>query len=127
MKINYNITKEKRKSLVDAISQELNTPAKYLGAPTFSYEVGGYRIDKNGVLEGEDNWALVADICGLHSFIAVSEEYEAKVSCEESLSKRGALEIFESLEMTELEELGLGRQRRDCRGEDGMRASDVPD
>lgn len=37
-----------------AISQELNSPTKYLGAPTFAYEVGDYRIDKAGTLSFDD-------------------------------------------------------------------------
>ncbi|MBV5280447.1 MAG: virulence protein, partial [Actinobacteria bacterium] len=74
MKINYNVTGEKRKALAGAVSQELNAPMKYLGAPTFAYEVGGYRIDKSGMLEGEDDFGLVADLCGLYSFKAVGEE-----------------------------------------------------
>ncbi len=65
MKINYNITGPKRKSLVGAIGLELNAPTIYLGAPTFAYEVGGYHIDKNGMLEGEDNPNLVADLKGI--------------------------------------------------------------
>lgn len=65
MKIYYNVTGTERKSLAQAVSQELNIPAKYLGAPTFTYEVGGYRVDKNGTLEGEDNLDLVADLEGL--------------------------------------------------------------
>lgn len=77
MKINYNVTGPKRKSLVGAISLELNAPAIYLGAPTFAYEVGGYHIDKNGMLEGEDNPGLVADLQGLHDFKAITEEYDA--------------------------------------------------
>ena len=77
MKINYNVTGPKRKSLVGAISQELNAPTKYLGAPTFAYEVGGYHIDKNGMFEGEDNHGLVADLQGLHDFKALTEEYDA--------------------------------------------------
>lgn len=76
MKINYNVTGPKRKLLVAAISQELNTSTKYLGAPTFAYEVGGYHIDKNGILEGEDNPDLVADLQGLHDFKAFTEEYD---------------------------------------------------
>lgn len=76
MQINYNVTGEKRKSLVGAISQELNAPTKYLGAPTFAYEVGGYHIDKNGILRGEDNPGLVADLQGLHDFKAITEEYD---------------------------------------------------
>ena len=127
MKINYNITGEKRKSLVGAISQELNLPTKYLGAPTFAYEVGGYHIDKNGMLEGEDNLGLVADLCGLHSFMSISEEYDTPMTYEESLDGLGALETFEGLKMTEEEELGLGKQHYDHQGENGMQASDVPE
>ncbi len=76
MKINYNVTGPKRKSLVGAISLELNAPTVYLGAPTFAYKVGGYHIDKNGMLEGKDNPGLVADLQGLHDFKAITEEYE---------------------------------------------------
>ncbi|WP_040197191.1 hypothetical protein [Candidatus Soleaferrea massiliensis] len=83
MRINYNVTGDKRKALVGAISQELNAPTKYLGAPTFAYEVGDYRIDKNGVLEGEDNYGLVADLCGLHDFKAETEEYDTPLPAAE--------------------------------------------
>ncbi len=76
MRINYNVTGEERKSLVGAISHELNIPVRYLGAPTFAYEIGGYRIDKNGILTGEDNPDLVAHLQGLYDFKAVSEEYD---------------------------------------------------
>ncbi|SFS09524.1 virulence protein [Anaeromicropila populeti] len=76
MQINYNVTGAQRKSLVGAISQELNAPTKYLGAPTFAYEVGGYHIDKNGTLRGYDNPGLVADLQGLHDFKAITEEYD---------------------------------------------------
>ena len=76
MKINYNVTGPTRKALVAAISQELNAPTKYLGAPTFAYEVGEYYIDKNGMLEGEDNPGLVADLQGLHDFKAITKEYD---------------------------------------------------
>lgn len=93
MKINYNVTGEKRKSLVGAVSTELNTPAKYLGAPTFAYEIGGYSINKNGVLEGEDNPTLIADLQGLHDFKAVSEEYERPEPIEMDESYRLTIEI----------------------------------
>ena len=79
MKINYNVTGAKRKELVSAVSQELNAEAKYLGVPTFAYQVGGYTIDKTGMLEGEDSPDLVADLCGLHDFMAFNEEYDTPV------------------------------------------------
>ena len=58
MKLNYNVTGAKRKSLVGAVSKELNAPLNYLGAPTFAYEVGGYHIDKTGTVTGKDNLDL---------------------------------------------------------------------
>ena len=58
MKLNYNVTGSERKSLVGAISTALNTPTKYLGAPTFVYEIGRYHIDKTGTLTGPDNLDL---------------------------------------------------------------------
>ena len=79
MQINYNITGKERKSLVNAISEELNASSKYLGAPTFAYEVAGYNIDKNGVLRGNDNYELVEDLQGLYDFKAVTEEYDSPI------------------------------------------------
>lgn len=76
MQINYNVTGAKRKELVNAISQELNAPVRYLGAPTFAYEVADYNIDKNGVVRGPDNSELVDDLLGLYDFKAITEEYD---------------------------------------------------
>ena len=121
MKISYNVTGAERKSLVAAISQELNAPTKYLGMPTAAYEVGGYHIDKAGTVTGEDNSELIANLRGLHNFKAVIEEYDA------ALPKTDETPAFEDLELSEREELGLGRERRDYPGEDGMRADDVPE
>ena len=58
MKLKYNVTGSGRKSLVGAISTVLDAPTKYLGAPTFAYEVGSYHIDKVGTLTGPDSLDL---------------------------------------------------------------------
>ena len=99
MRLSYNVTGPERKTLVAAISHELNAPTNYLGAPTFAYEVGGYHIDKTGTVTGEDNRELVANLCGLHSFKAVTEEYDELATGPESstyqadLSDRLTIEI----------------------------------
>lgn len=54
MKINYNLTGRERKELVRAISEITGEPAKYLGAPTFSYKVSGFTMDKNGTLSFDE-------------------------------------------------------------------------
>ena len=53
MEIRFNVKGEQRKALVAAITEVLNTPQQYLGAPTFAYEVGSCKIDKTGTLTGE--------------------------------------------------------------------------
>ncbi len=80
MKISYNVTGQERKAMVGTISQELDTPMKYLGAPTFAYEVGDYHIDKTGTLTGEDNRMLVANLQDLHNLIPANAEYDTPVS-----------------------------------------------
>ena len=50
MKYNYNLSGSNRKPLIEAISQILDQPAAYQGAPSFSYIIGNYTVDRNGVL-----------------------------------------------------------------------------
>ncbi len=159
MELKYNVTGSERKSLVGAISTLLNAPTKYLGAPTFAYEVGGYHIDKNGTLTGPDSLDL-EDALHQQGFDADGDtrHYDEPDTCESGLGGMGALDeapdidqhhpgqyadpeipftpemqkqiddYFLGLPMTEEEELGLGRTRReDFQGENGMQVSDVPE
>ena len=79
MTITYNVTGTQRKKLVDAISQIQRAPVKYLGAPTFAYEVGGFTIDKNGTVTGSDYRVLVGELDTNHGFIPVATEYDIPV------------------------------------------------
>jgi len=97
MKITYNVTGAQRKSLVGAISQELNAPTKYLGAPTFAYEVGGYHIDNNGVVTGPDNLDLEAGLHALHGFEATEREYDNRDTYESGLGGMVAKPSIEGL------------------------------
>jgi hypothetical protein len=49
----FGVKGQERKALAGAISELLTQPTKYLGAPTFAYEIGGYHIDKEGTVTGE--------------------------------------------------------------------------
>lgn len=97
MRIHYNLTGAERKSLVGAISQVLNAPTKYLGAPSFAYEVGGYHIDKHGTLTGPDSLDLEADLQGLHGFEAVERTYDEPDTYESGLDGMGAFESPQEL------------------------------
>jgi len=50
MEIKFHVTGGERKCLVAAISEILNQPIHYLGAPSFAYQVGAYTVDKKGTL-----------------------------------------------------------------------------
>ena len=50
----YNATGPARKQLVNAIGQIMETKPKYLGAPSFAYEVDYLTIDKNGTVSFDD-------------------------------------------------------------------------
>ena len=47
-----------RKAMAKAMAEELGTAAKYMGPPTFGYQVGDFIVDRDGNIEGEDFGAL---------------------------------------------------------------------
>lgn len=55
MIINYSVSGSGRKRLVAAIAEHTGEKAKYLGAPSFAYQVDYITIDKSGVLHMDDN------------------------------------------------------------------------
>ena len=97
MKISYNVTGSKRKELVQAISRELETEAKYCGAPGFAYEVGGLRIDRDGTVSGSDHRGLIADLEGLYSLVPIEKEYD---------TEKPATEVPDDLQISETAALG---------------------
>lgn len=101
MELHFNATKESRKAMVEAISNELGIKAKYLGVPSCAYQVGDYRIEKDGtlILENEniEESSKIIDACVMATGITPSE-WEKNTELEE------AAEIAESAES---ESIGL--------------------
>lgn len=70
MTINYNVTGTERKCLADYISGFMGTEKKYLGAPTFAYQIGYLTVSKDGAVSFEDRGcnsdidALMAELEG---------------------------------------------------------------
>jgi len=145
MKITFNVTGAERKSLVGAISQELNAQTKYLGAPTFAYEVGGYHIDKVGTVVGLDDEELVCKLAA-HGFAGEVEYDNLPPHGEPAYDEAAWHDTCDREERDEdgnwdgnetpyyreprytEEEFGLGvRRTEDFQGENGMRADDVPE
>ena len=55
MKINYNVSGERRKELVNAIGSILQIKPVYKKVPTCAYEIGDITVDKEGTLICEDD------------------------------------------------------------------------
>ena len=55
MEVKYNVSGERRKEMVKAVSEAMDGwSIEYLGAPTFSYQVGDFEITKDGTLVFSD-------------------------------------------------------------------------
>ena len=50
MQIKYNVTGDRRKALVAVMRDVLQDTTRYLGAPSFAFQVGAYTVDKNGTV-----------------------------------------------------------------------------
>ena len=69
MVLHYNVAGDQRKALVTAIAEITGAEAEYKKAPTYAYEIGNYRVDRNGTLTGEHNQDLI-DALAERGFIA---------------------------------------------------------
>lgn len=68
MTIQYNLTGADRKALVSAVSSITGCEAKYLGAPSFAYQVGHLIIDRAGGVTFDDDTdagSLVDQLVGM--------------------------------------------------------------
>lgn len=68
MILHFNVTGEKRKDMVKAIEKELDVKSKYLGMPSAAYQIGTYKVLKDGTLEfdvteGIEESSKVIDAC----------------------------------------------------------------
>lgn len=90
MKLHFNVAIEGRKAMVEAISKELGIKAKYLRVPSCAYQVGDYRIEKDGTLVFEksdiEESSRVIDACVMATGITPSE-WEQNVEPEEKTEK----------------------------------------
>jgi hypothetical protein len=102
MKINYNVTGEKRKEMVKIISEAISEPKKYAGASTYAFHIGAFTVTRYGVLEfdsaGTDESQIKAVINALQ---AAGFDYEGS----ESLSIGFPLEGFTDEGIANLEKL----------------------
>lgn len=66
METKYNLIGSERKALVTAIGEILEVKPAYKGAPSFGYEIGCFKVDKNGTLSFSDstNGEVIKNLLG---------------------------------------------------------------
>ena len=80
----FNVKGTERKRLVEAISNYTGADSKYLGAPTFAYEVDRYTVDKDGTVwfddrgDSEENESLLETLAN-EGFVS----QDSNLGCEE--------------------------------------------
>lgn len=97
MTINYNVTGTERKRLADYISGFMGTDKKYLGAPTFAYQIGYLTVSKDGAVSFEDRGcnsdidALMAELegQGFHTEDTITKPNEAETGTEPGATPAG--------------------------------------
>lgn len=58
-----------RKVLAQAIAEEIHADVRYLGTPSYAYQVGAYTIDRNAAIHG-DNFEPLRAFLLRHEYIA---------------------------------------------------------
>lgn len=108
MTINYNVTGTERKRLADYISGFMGTDKKYLGAPTFAYQIGYLTVSKDGAVSFEDRGynsdidALMAELEG-QGFHTEDTIAKADTAAPEATSGEDAAQPDEAQASTESE------------------------
>ena len=149
MTAKFNLQGSERKPLVKAIEELTGHKGKYCMSGEMQYAFSfsdGLELYRDGTLKSDGDISDLLVQLAERGFTATVEQDEAETYAEREMrrlkvesenvpdySNRGQYggddtPAFEELQMTEGEELGLGKERReDFQGENGMRADDCPE
>lgn len=104
--LKFNVTGPKRKELAGLISRFTGNECRYLGAPSFAYAVGGFRVDKDGSVQtdwepGSEELKALAEMLYDNGFVSDYDEargYDLEVSTPRELFTDAQLENLKAIE-----------------------------
>ncbi len=82
MERNYNVSGADRKRLVKAIGDTLGIRPKYMGTPSFAFQIGGYEVSKHGMLIFEEDEQTASILAAIEAAGFMAEESEGDVLLE---------------------------------------------
>ena len=105
MVLHFDVKGESRKAMVTAIEKEIGGKARYLGVPSYAYEIGNYTVGRNGELEfgafdDIDEVAPIVDACVMATGITPAEWEENKDA--EETETEGAMELTVTIPFTKV-------------------------
>lgn len=130
MILSFNVTGSERKELVKTIESSTGLKAKYLGAPSFAYSIGGFEVTRNGQLIISEEMtmeesSMVIDDCVMAGFEPEEweqnhEETEVTVSVPEEILTETEFEKLQNLISSKqtLLKKALGIESLDVKKED---------
>ena len=82
MERNYNVSGADRKWLVKVIGDALGIRPKYMGTPSFAFQIGSYEVSKHGVLIFEEDEQTANVLAGIEAAGFMAEQSEGDVLTE---------------------------------------------
>lgn len=88
MNKHFHVKGEERKKLVKVIAEVLGEKPKYLGVPSTAYQIGAYKVSRDGELTADEEHStqdqMVLDACKVAGFQAEGEEELQQEETQES-------------------------------------------
>lgn len=108
--INYNVTGERRKTLVHAMSEILGEDAVYQGAPSFAYGIDGYTVSRDGKVTCPDTDTIE----GIHHLVAALQEhgFTPKEAVPEDVTPEGSLTLVLTLPRDDFSDEACGKLQK---------------
>ena len=96
-----------RKDLVKAIAEITESKPKYMGAPTFAYEIAEFRVNRDGTVESEEEYELKVLINALAAQSIYTDEAEQAKNRQDALITNLVFENFTKEEEPEETNLSI--------------------
>ena len=102
MKVNYNATGKERKRLAEIIAKEIGVDARYLGAPTFAYQMDYFTVDRDGALvfeaeDGDDEVERVFDAIAAAGFTPDEDDENSGIAIQMPMMTGNEISRLEQL------------------------------
>ena len=101
MERNYNVSGADRKALDKVIGEALGVKPKYMGTPSYAFQIGGYEVSQHGVLTFEEDGQTASVLAAIEAagFTAEQDAPEATTEPQTNETAESALDMPQEAEI----------------------------